>query len=106
MVDAGRLSCAPFTAFDRGTFLYTFRLLMDHEAFYPTTQTVLALTTILVLTTKLAGSIKRSGHVPGHPEVAYELPAQSPQNVMSTRSSMSGSRKVTCQGAHQKQWNG
>lgn len=31
-----------------------------------------------VRTTKLLGSIKRSGHVPGQPEVAYELPAQSP----------------------------
>ena len=29
-------------------------------------------------TTKLLGSIKRSVHVPGQPEVAYELPAQSP----------------------------
>ena len=29
-------------------------------------------------TTKLLGSIRRSVQVPGHPEVAYEFPAQSP----------------------------
>ena len=34
-------------------------------------------------TTKLLGSITLSAHVPGQSEVAYELPAQSPQNVMS-----------------------
>lgn len=27
--------------------------------------------------------MSRAAHVPGQPEVAYELPAQSPQNVMS-----------------------
>lgn len=31
------------------------------------------------LTTKLAGSINLSWHVPGQPDVAYELPAQSPE---------------------------
>ena len=35
-------------------------------------------------TSKLFGSCNRSAHVPGHPEVAYEFPAQSPQNVIST----------------------
>ena len=39
------------------------------------------------LTTKLFGSCNRSSQVPGHPEVAYEFPAQSPQNVMSTAES-------------------
>jgi len=34
------------------------------------------------LTTKFSGSCKRSAQVPGHPEVTYEFPAQSPQNVM------------------------
>jgi hypothetical protein len=34
---------------------------------------------------KLLGSMSLSEHVPGQPEVAYELPAQSPQNVMSER---------------------
>ena len=35
------------------------------------------------LTTKFLGSCNRSAQVSGHPEVAYEFPAQSPQNVMS-----------------------
>lgn len=30
------------------------------------------------LTTKFAGSMSLSAQVPGHPEVAYEFPAQSP----------------------------
>jgi len=33
--------------------------------------------------TKLDGFKIRSAHVPGQPDVAYELPAQSPQNVIS-----------------------
>jgi len=36
-------------------------------------------------TSKFSGSCNRSAQVPGHPEVAYEFPAQSPQNVMSIR---------------------
>ena len=40
-----------------------------------------------LLTTKLFGSCNRSAQVPGHPEVAYEFPAQSPQNVMSVAES-------------------
>ena len=35
-------------------------------------------------TSKFFGSCNRSAQVPGHPEVAYEFPAQSPQNVIST----------------------
>ena len=35
-------------------------------------------------TSKFPGFCNRSSQVPGHPEVAYEFPAQSPQNVMST----------------------
>jgi len=50
----------------RTFFWYTLRELMLHEAF-----------------TMLFGSAILSAHVPGQPEVAYELPAQSPQNVMS-----------------------
>jgi hypothetical protein len=40
---------------------------------------------IFVHTTKLLGSMILSAQVPGHPEVAYELPAQSPQNVISKK---------------------
>ena len=45
-------------------------------------------------TSKFFGSCNRSAQVPGHPEVAYEFPAQSPQNVISkarseTRKSLS-----------------
>jgi len=38
---------------------------------------------IQVAFSKFFGSCNRSSQVPGHPEVAYEFPAQSPQNVMS-----------------------
>jgi len=47
-------------------FRYTLRLLIIQVAF-----------------SKFFGSCSRSSQVPGHPEVAYEFPAQSPQNVMS-----------------------
>jgi len=47
-------------------FWYTLRELILHEAF-----------------TMLVGFAILSAHVPGQPEVAYELPAQSPQNVIS-----------------------
>ena len=40
------------------------------------------------LTMKFAGSFKRSEHSPGQPDVAYELPAQSPQKVMSDEGSV------------------
>ena len=33
-------------------------------------------------TTKFAGSMRRSEHVPGHPDVAYEFPAQSPKGCI------------------------
>lgn len=41
-------------------------------------------------TTKFAGSISWLAHVPGQPDVAYELPAQSPQKVISCSAKASG----------------
>lgn len=63
-------------------FLYTFRLLMFHDAFCHDMifirHAYCGGDEMGVRTTKLLGSIRRSGHVPGQPDVAYELPAQSP----------------------------
>jgi len=50
----------------RTVFWYIFKELMLHDALI-----------------KLLGSMILSAHVPGQPEVSYELPAQSPQNVIS-----------------------
>lgn len=69
----------------RTVFRYTLSELMLHEAFYvayresENTHPPVS----IAHTTKLLGSIILSAHVPGQPEVAYEFPAQSPQNVIS-----------------------
>jgi len=58
------------------------------------------------LTSKLLGSFRRSAHVPGHPDVAYELPAQSPQKVMSARLKVNlGRIDPSIRNTHRKQSN-
>jgi len=55
------------------------------------------------LTTKFPGSCNRSAQVPGHPEVAYEFPAQSPQNVMSVAESrVRNAHKIRSDPTYQK----
>jgi len=66
LFNEGRVAEACRCVPDNGCFLNTFNELMLHVAF-----------------TKLVGSMILSAHVPGHPLDAYELPAQSPQNVIS-----------------------
>lgn len=68
----------------RTLFWYTLRELMLHEAFYVKyVKENAAIEMLAIRTTMLFGSAILSAHVPGQPEVAYELPAQSPQKVMS-----------------------
>ena len=63
---------------------------MIQVAFYVSVSFIYKISTRGPLTTKFPGSCNRSAQVPGHPEVAYEFPAQSPQNVMSIAESQVG----------------
>jgi hypothetical protein len=77
----------------RTVFWYILRELILHDAFYVAQWHQRSTHYMLVgHTTKLLGSMILSAHVPGQPEVAYELPAQSPQNVISRSESISKER--------------
>lgn len=64
---------------DKVADLYTLRELMIHDAFYVPLLVNGRKVLGGALTTKLEGTISISWHVPGQPDVAYELPAQSPE---------------------------